>query len=121
LRETPAVSAGFAPADLTALLKLLESARRDLDRRLIELGEAEPSSQAILAFALADTAPPAPDAEAVSVANLYANACRACGRALGAAFREAQAVADAASASVLYAPLRALEKQMWFFDPLQNG
>jgi len=46
-------------------------------------------------------------------------ACRACGRVLGEAFREAQKVADAASARILYGSIRALEKQLWLLDPRQ--
>ncbi len=43
-------------------------------------------------------------------------ACRQCGRALAVAFREALAAADAATARLLYAALRGLEKQIWLFD-----
>ncbi|HYD85307.1 MAG TPA: hypothetical protein VEA63_14675, partial [Opitutus sp.] len=55
----------------------------------------------------------------MEASRVCANACRACGRALGTAFREAQAAADAAAAKILYGSLRALEKQMWVLDPRQ--
>ena len=50
---------------------------------------------------------------------LCVSACRACGRALGSAFREAQSMADAASARSLYFSIRELEKQLWVLDPRQ--
>lgn len=113
-------STGDAPAQAEMMLTLVVDARRAVDRRLAELGVsttelAETENQ----FARSKTTPRPPrDADpAMSAYRVCVNACHACGRALGAAFREAQAVADAASARILYGSLRAFEKQIWVLDP----
>lgn len=112
------------PVDATVLLQMLADARAALDSRLRELGAeflgpapsaATPRGTSRVKIR-ARTSPRTPEPRRVCV-----NACRACGRALGAAFRAAQRVADPASARVLYPPLRALEKQMWLLDPRQPG
>jgi hypothetical protein len=115
LRQAVSGPGRLAPAEAAALLAVFEDAKRDLNRRLAELGEvAEPAA---VAAPVAITVPAKPAAERLALSA----ACRACGRALGTAFREAQAVADAATARIVYGPLRALEKQLWFLDPLQSS
>lgn len=112
------------PVDATVLLRMIADARAALDSRLRELGAEflAPAPSAALPRSTsrvkirARTSPRSPEPRRVCV-----NACRACGRALGTAFRAAQRVADPASARVLYPPLRALEKQMWLLDPRQPG
>jgi hypothetical protein len=113
LRQAVAVPGNFSPKDAAALLAVFDEAKRDINRRLAELGEAPVSEPAAAPVASRRVKVPAEGL-------LLSAACRACGRALGAAFREAQAVADAATARIVYGPLRALEKQMWFLDSLQS-
>ena len=113
-------STGDAPGQAEMMLTLVADAQRAVDRRLAELGvTADALASSAREFARSKTTPRPPrDADpAMSAYRVCVNACHACGRALGAAFREAQAVADAASASILYGSLRAFEKQIWVLDP----
>jgi hypothetical protein len=113
-------STGDAPAQAETMLALVADARHAVDRRLAELGvAADELARPAQEFARSKTTPRPPrDADpAMSAYRVCVNACHACGRALGAAFREAQAVADAASARILYGSLRAFEKQIWVLDP----
>jgi len=99
------------PAEANEILALLAKAKTDLIRRLDELGASgsSPSHAEVV---------PVPKGSATkSLYGLCVKASLACGRALGAAFREAQAIADIASAQILYGPLRAFEKQIWMLDP----
>lgn len=112
-----------SPLDATALLQMLSDARTAVDSRLRELGEELLAPAAIPRSTPRVKLQPAasPRAAELQPRRVCVNACRACGQALGAAFRAAQRVADPASARVLYPPLRALEKQMWLLDPRQPG
>ena len=102
-------------ADPRTLLILLENALKALAERLGELGVEEFTSDSNSPFARSvEERTPSPK-------GLYLTACRACGRALGAAFLEAQAVADGTSARMIYGSLREFEKQLWVLDPCQAG
>lgn len=116
---TASITAGDAGSQTEMLLSLIGDARRAVDQRLSELGvTGQPAAEAPH-FARSKTTPRPPrDADpAMSAYRVCVHACHACGRALGVAFREAQAVADAASARILYGLLRAFEKQIWMLDP----
>jgi len=104
--------------EATILLGLVHQARIGLDRRLAELGALELSKNTGSVRPIA--APQSLPAPEVSTLSLCIDACRACGRALAAAFREAQKAADAGSARILYGPIRDLEKQIWVLDPRQT-
>lgn len=92
------------------LVSLLNSTLQSLQTRLAELGTplnlpvTSPSKLKI-------------PSQARAIYDYCLRACRACGRALGQAFRVAYAVADAISAQLLYSSMRALEKQIWVFEP----
>jgi hypothetical protein len=112
------ISNGLSEA--AVLLAIVNEAREGLNRRLIELGVGDfipPVDSPKEGVQMAR--PPRVPVEPISLVSVCVNACRACGRALGAAFREAQTVADAASARILYGSIRALEKQLWVLDPCQ--
>lgn len=112
-----------ANRDAQSLLALLRQTKRSIDQRLAELGVTEfgEKAPAGLSAPRGNSAKvPAAVAETQPLEGLGVRACRACGQALGAAFREAQAVADAATAGILYRPLRAIERQLWVLDPLQT-
>ena len=114
---------GDAESQTQILLSLLDDARRAVDQRLVELGgTVEPAAQpADFARSKSTPRPPHDADPAMSAYRVCVHACHACGRALGVAFREAQAVADAASVGILYTLLRAFEKQIWVFDPGYTG
>lgn len=97
--------ARLSEAEIASLLAVFQDAKRNLNHRLGELGEVPGPAAVAL-----------PARKIVAAPHAAERACRACGRALGAAFREAQAVADAATAGIVYGPLRALEKQLWFLE-----
>ena len=102
-------------SEAAVLLAIVNEAKQGVNRRLTELGADAATQPAdfLKEAAEAAQAPRSPSS------NVCVSACRACGRALSAAFREAQSVADAASARILYGPIRALEKQLWVLDPYQ--
>lgn len=105
------------PAD-RSVIQLMHDVRTAVHRRLAEL-EAEQSGT------------PLPHGEVRSkhagvakrterhrsMMRLYLRACRCCGKALGVAFKVAAAVADVVSVRLLYAAVRAFEKQLWLLDP----
>jgi len=107
------------PAEANELLKLLADAKRCLIRRLSELGVSEAAATGRQHDGVRESPARTAGVATLSPYSLCVSASRACGRALGAAFREAQSVADIASASILYAPLRAFEKLIWMLDPRQ--
>jgi hypothetical protein len=92
------------------LLALLDSTIRALQVRLAELGATVETQNLPLAKVKMPVRPRA-------IYDYCVRACRACGRALGQAFRVAHSVADAISAQLLYRSIRALEKQIWVFEP----
>jgi hypothetical protein len=103
-------------SEAKALLGILEKSKAALTVRLAELGveELSPTSSPFDATSLE------PDTSLqLARSGMYLDACHACGKALGTAFREAQAAADGASARVLYGSLREFEKQIWVLDPCQ--
>jgi hypothetical protein len=104
-----------SPLDPRALLTLLENALKALAVRLNELGVEEFTSPSTSPFPRTD------EEHSGSPSRLYLTACQACGRALGSAFLEAQAVADGASSRMIYGSLREFEKQIWVLDPRQVG
>jgi hypothetical protein len=95
------------------LLSLLHSTLQNLQVRLAELGAP-----------IANQDAPSPKLKTPirprAIYEYCLRACRACGRALSQAFRVAHSVADAISAQLLYNSIRALEKQIWIFEP-RNG
>ncbi|HWL15737.1 MAG TPA: hypothetical protein VNR00_09040 [Opitutus sp.] len=99
------------PSETRSLLALLDETKAHLDLRLQQLGDAAAVEAGVRTRRKVTT----------STAGFCLRACRACGKALGAAFRDAQAVADAATARILYGSLRAIEKQLWLLDPLRAG
>jgi hypothetical protein len=102
------------------LLAIVNEATQGINRRLAELGAGDTAQPVDFAKETSHPVPsPRARVDAASSGSVCVSACRACGRALGAAFREAQSVADAASARILYGPIRALEKQLWVLDPCQ--
>lgn len=124
LRALAAQPAPGSPHDAVELLSIVNEAKLGLSQLLTQMGAN--ATAAGPAATAAFTTPPVvslPDRGARATrsgeapAGIYVKACRACGRALGTAFREAQAAADAAAAKILYGSLRALEKQMWVLDP----
>lgn len=121
LRAAKSHPAPGSPHDAAELLAIVADAKAGLNRLLAEMG----AEAAGAADAVAAGAPRAKKSvrrrmpEIAEASRLSVNAARACGRVLGAAFREAQAVADAAAARLLYGSLRALEKQLWVLDPRQ--
>ena len=92
------------------LLSLLHSTLHSLQMRLAELGAPVESQDAPSAKLKTPIRPQA-------IYEYCLRACRACGRVLSQAFRVAHAVADAISAQLLYNSIRALEKQIWVFEP----
>lgn len=98
-----------------AVLRLLIGAYRAVCQRLHALGatdkSARPARRATVANETSSTS------LARSSLSYCIAACRTCGRKLGAAFREALAAADRATANILYDLLRALERQLWVLDP----
>jgi hypothetical protein len=115
--QSAGVSPTSPPSQTAVLLAIVSEARQGVDRRLAELGinETEHSPVHVKNSAMKRRSRSA----AESSLELCINACRACGRALGSAFREAQKVADNASARILYGSIRDLEKQLWVLDPHQ--
>lgn len=116
--ERAPVGHASVPSDAAVLLAIVNEAMQGINRRLAELG-IEENMHGVDFTKEAKKSPASAPSESASSINLCVSACRACGRALGAAFREAQSVADAASARILYGPIRALEKQLWVLDPYQ--
>ena len=125
--ESAIRSAEGAVANVTAasasvlLLAILTDARNRLSERLADLGltlgvdsasHANSSRAQVVRRRTAST--PAP------LIDICVRACRSLGRAFGSAFREAQRLADLASAQILYGPLRQLEKQLWVLNPSQH-
>jgi hypothetical protein len=108
---------GGEPSQTAVLLAIVDEAKQGVDRRLAELGVSPNQLSGVPSRRSVKVARPA--GRAASSLRVCVSACRACGRALGAAFREAQAVADAASARILYGSIRDLEKQLWVLDPYQ--
>jgi hypothetical protein len=105
------------PSEIAVLLAIVDEAKQGLEQRLAELdADAVLSSTGAKSKQL-DLKKSA--RKEVSSLSLCVKACRACGRALGAAFREAQLIADAASVRVLYNAIRDFEKQLWVLDPRQ--
>jgi hypothetical protein len=108
--------------EMAALRHLVGQTQIALCQRLIELGaDGLPAAHKT---APRKTRPPSsvPSRGSLSVSlNVYLKACRVCGRALSTAFCAAQAVADAASARILYQPIRELEKQLWLLDPCRTS
>lgn len=110
------------PSAAAVLLAIISQTQSQLDARLHELGAAHQVE-----------APPAPKilkssrtrhrsvTQASVMIEVCVKACRGLGRSLCEAFREAQIVADAASARMLYASLREIEKQLWLLDPRRAG
>lgn len=92
------------------LLALLTATIRSLQARLSELGVTEEITPAVAAKAKMPK-------RTQAIYEYCLRACRACGRALSQAFRVAHAVADAVSVQLLYNSIRALEKQLWIFEP----
>lgn len=117
------IASGEAAQQAAELLALLSEARVSVDRRLAELAGNDSGFAFEHDHALATPLQPTPKMRsrfrdpATALYHLCVRACRVCGQTLGAAFREAQAVADAASAKVLYVSLRDFEKQIWMLDP----
>lgn len=105
------------PSEIAVLLAIVEEAKQGLERRLAELGADAVQSSRLAKSKQLDFKRTARKED--SSLSLCVKACRACGRALGAAFREAQSIADAASVRVLYNAIRDLEKQLWVLDPRQ--
>lgn len=104
------------PSDARALLAMVEKAMKALTVRLQELGAEPPSSNSLSPFEPRPAgAPPLDEGQAPS--GIYVRACEACGRALGVAYQEAQAVSDLASVRTVYGSLREFEKQLWVLDP----
>jgi len=91
------------------LLALLSSTIGSLRSRLAELGVNDEIRPAAAKSKM--------PTRAQAIYEYCLRACRACGRALGQAFRVAYAVADAVSVRLLYTSIRALEKQLWIFEP----
>ena len=108
------------PSSVAVLLAIVAEAQQSLNRRLVELGAQELDRETSRIDDGANDRSLSRDASSLeSSLRVCVDACRACGRSLGAAFREAQSVADAASARILYGSIRALEKQLWVLDPCQ--
>jgi hypothetical protein len=105
------------PSEIAVLLAIVEESKQGLEQRLAELGADAVDSPAVVKSKPLDLKKNAQ--KEVSSLNLCVKACRACGRALGAAFREAQSIADAASVRILYNAIRDFEKQLWVLDPRQ--
>ncbi len=124
LRALESRPAPGSPHDPAELIAIVADAKDGLNRLLAQMGAeaAEEAGASVRAAArprsgrksVRPRIPQIAEASRMSV-----NAARACGRALGAAFREAQAAADAAATRLLYSSLRALEKQLWVLDPRQ--
>lgn len=114
------LSPSSAPSPAAVLLAIVNEARQDLQQRLTELGGANINQSGVARRGAAlKPSRSVATKQGISLAGVCVKACRACGRSLSAAFREAQMVADAASAKILYGPIRALEKQLWVLDPRQ--
>jgi len=98
------------------LLAVVELAKAKVDQRLNELHGCDGVRPH-----LAERAEVRPrlSRKQRSTLDVCLDACRACGRSLGAAFREAQAAADAVSAKILYVTLRELERLLWVLNPNQ--
>ena len=112
--QAPA-NVGGQPSQAAVLLTIVGEAKRGVERRLTELGISVVSADVTGVISGKKRSAPA----AASMLSLCVSACRACGRALGSAFREAQSMADAASARSLYFSIRDFEKQLWVLDPRQ--
>lgn len=108
------------------LISLLGEARAGIVRRLAELDYADLAkldSRAPFEVRMpagAGASPRTIDQASKRSLKMCIKACRASGRALVRAFREAQRATDIGTANVLYGPLRAVEKQLWMIDPLQT-
>ena len=116
--HSPSSSPNAHPSQTAVLLAIVNDAKQGVDRRLGELGVSATDSLPCVLEKSPETRR-LPRSAAESSLNLCIKACRMCGRALGSAFREAQKVADSASARILYGSIRDLEKQLWVLDPHQ--
>lgn len=106
------------PTEIAVLLAIVEEAKQGLEQRLKELGaDAVRSSRQAKSKRLGREKTARKEDSTLS---LCVKACRACGRALGAAFCEAQSIADPASVRVLYHAIRDFERQLWVLDPRQT-
>lgn len=120
--------AGGTPhrAHTERLILLLVEARAGIVRRLAELDCTDLEKLDSRApFAVRTPAGSGASARTIDQASkrslkMCIKACRASGRALVRAFREAQRATDMGTANMLYGPLRAVEKQLWMIDPLQT-
>ena len=110
------------PSAAAVLLAIINQTQSQLDARLYELGVAHQAEAPVTPKILKSSRT---QHRSVTQASLLievcVEACRGLGRSLCAAFREAQIVADAASARMLYASLREIEKQLWVLDPRRAG
>lgn len=113
--QSPA-STSNQPSQAAVLLTIVTEAKRGVERRLAELGVSAISGDMT---GVVSHQKKRSSSAAVSTLSVCVKACRACGRALGSAFREAQSMADAASARILYFSIRDFEKQLWVLDPRQ--
>jgi hypothetical protein len=113
--QGPAASSGKTSPH-AMLLAVVELAKAKVDQRLNELHGCDPVRPHL---AERTEVCPRPSRKQRSTLDVCLDACRACGRSLGAAFREAQAAADAVSAKILYVTLRELERLLWVLNPNQ--
>lgn len=122
LRALTSRPAAGSPHDLSELLSIVADAKAGLTRLLAQMGaETACPATGLPAVARGTKTVRSRPRELAEAPGMNVQAARACGRALGDAFREAQGAADAAAASLLYGSLRALEKQLWVLDPRQAG
>jgi hypothetical protein len=105
------------PGEIAVLLAIVEEAKQGLESRLSELGAATVESPVVTK--VKGVGSKKLSGKEISTLDLCLKACRTCGRALGAAFREAQLIADPASVRILYGAIRDFEKQLWVLDPRQ--
>lgn len=123
LRAVATRPAAGSPHDAAELLGIVNEAKLGLSQLLEQMGAdatlISPAASATEAIATMRKRPRERGSDLAEASRVCVNACRSCGRALGAAFREAQKAADAASAKILYGSVRAFEKQIWVLDPRQ--
>lgn len=121
LRRAGAQAATDRSRDAQQVLALVDETQRSLAKLLAQMGEGSGGDEVRLASM--GTMPPRAARGAkhakMPLPRVCLGAVRACGRAVGTAFRDAQAAADAATAGMLYGSLRAFEKQIWMLDPRQ--
>lgn len=122
LRVVASRPAPGSPHNAAELLAIVNDAKQGLSQLLAQMGAeaalvAPPAESAAAAIAPGSKRRRERVPDLAEASQVCVNACRACGRAVGAAFREAQGVADAATAKSLYGSVRAFEKQIWVLDP----